>query len=163
VRRVLVVAGALLLVLAVVQQLALRDLRRLEGAYIAGREPTACATQALAPGAFSPDQSHLTDTVLALVTKADEQTHELRSRYRRTDHVHVPQLTASDEGIRRALDAQVRLYDAMVGDPAHSEPKLRTLGLANANAEHRLAEARRVLLVGATHDWKRRFICDTPI
>lgn len=161
-RAPLLVLVAGVVVLLVVQQLALRDLRRLEAAYIGAREPTACATQALTPGAFSTDQSHLTETVLRLVTTASDQSQALRRRYHETDHVRMPllQLQDSERAIGNALDAQISLYEAMVGDPQHSEPKLRTLGLANTEAERRLRRARRVLLVGEAPEWKRRFICD---
>ena len=161
-RRVVLVAVGMLAVLFGLQQLALGDLRRLESAYIEAREPTACATAALKPMAFSPDQSKMPETVLRLVTEASEESLRVERRFRRRDHVRlpIPALRQSERAIGEALVAQVSLYDAMVHEPAASEPKLRTLGLANTAAERRLARARRMLLASETTDWKRRFVCD---
>jgi len=161
-RTALVVLAGVAIGLITLQQLALRDLRRLEAAYIAGRQPTACATQALAPGAFSTDQSRLPQTVFALVTHARAETVLLQRRYAAKDHVGVPlpSLRSADRSIGRALNAQVALYDAMVDDPTHSEPKLHVLGLANTAAEHRLARARGELMASQTMSWKRRFVCN---
>ena len=161
-RRAVVLASVTLIVLFVLQQLSLRDLRRLESAYIDAREPTACATQALKPMAFNPDPSRLSETVLALVEEAASESTRLEREFRSRDHVGLPlpALQRSEEAIGTALRAQVRLYDAMVHDPSASEPKLRTLGLANTDAERRLARARRLLLASESEAWKRRFICD---
>ena len=163
-RRALVLAGTLLVALVVVQQVALRDLRRLEEAYIEAREPTACATQALKPMAFSVDQSRLTETVLELVTEASQESVRLEREYRSADNVRLPLPAFGDaeRAIGEALRAQVSLYDAMVHDPDASEPRLRTLGLANTRVERRLATVRRQLLASETDAWKRRFICDHP-
>lgn len=162
VRRIVVFAVVSLVVLFVLQQLALADLRRLESAYIGAREPTACATQSLAPMAFNQDQSKLPETVLRLVTQASEESVRLERRFREGDHVRMPlpALRRSERAIGRALAAQVALYDAMVAEPDASEPKLRTLGLANTAAERQLAQARRLLLASETDAWKRRFVCD---
>ena len=155
--------GALFGVLVVLQQLALRDLRRVEALYIAGREPTACATQGLAEGAFSIDQSDLPDNVLALVREGAAGSRAVRDRAHAEDLVRLPLPALSDaqDAVRRALDDQVALYDAMIDDPAASDPKLRTLGLANTRAERRIRTARRWVLATETEEWKRRFICDT--
>jgi hypothetical protein len=164
-RTIAVVAVGLLVIVLVVQQLALHDLRRLESAYIAAREPTACATQGLLPGAFSEDQSELPETVLELVTGAYRETLELDRLYRRNDHVRVPlpALRRSEAAIGDALRAQVALYEAMVNDPEASEAKLHILGLANTRAERELGRARRQLLASETAAWNRRFICDHPV
>ena len=162
VRRAVVFAVVSLAALFALQQVALADLRRLESAYIGARQPTACATRALAPMAFSLDQSELPETVLRLVTDASEESVRLERRYRERDHVRipVPALQQSERAIGEALGAQVSLYDAMVREPSTSEPKLRTLGLANTAAERQLARARRILLAPETTAWKRRFICE---
>jgi hypothetical protein len=159
----LVAAAALFGVLLVFQQLALRDLRRVEALYIAGREPTACATQGLAPGAFSIDQSKLTENVLALVKQGAAGSRTVRDRAQREDLVRMPLPVLDDaqDAVRAALDEQVTLYDQMVDDPAASDPQLRTLGLANTRAERRIRTARRWVLATETEAWKRRFICDT--
>jgi hypothetical protein len=161
----LAIAGGVLVILFVVQQFALRDLRRLEAAYIAAREPTACATQGLLPTAFSEDQSELPETVLELVTGAFRETVRLDRRFHAEDHVRVPlpALRHSEVAIGDALRAQVALYDAMVNDPKASEAKLHALGLANTRAERLLGRARRLLLASETPAWKRRFICDHDI
>ena len=161
-RRGVVLALLMLAGLFAVQQVALGDLRRLESAYVAAREPTACATEALKPMAFSIDQSTMPDTVLRLVTEASQESARLEKRFRGRDHVRVPlpALRESERAIGEALRAQVSLYDAMVREPDASEPELRTLGLANTAAERRLARARRMLLATETTAWKRRFICD---
>ncbi|HUP85451.1 MAG TPA: hypothetical protein VM143_07270 [Acidimicrobiales bacterium] len=158
-------AAGVVVVAFVLQQVALRDLRRLEAAYIAAREPTACATQGLLPGAFSEDQSQLPETVLALVTRAYRETVQLDRRYHREDHVltPLPALQHAEAAIGEALRAQVALYDAMVNDPDSSEAKLHTLGLANTRAERQLGRARRRLLASETQDWRRRFVCDHEV
>jgi hypothetical protein len=160
---VLLGLGAVLLVLVVLQQVALKDLRRVEALYIAGREPTACATQGLAAGAFSTDQSDLPENVLTLVKQGREGSIAVRDRAEAEDLVRLPlpPLTSAQRAVREALGLQVRLYDAMVDEPAASEPKLRALGLANTRAERKLRTARRLLLVSETLEWRRRFICDT--
>jgi hypothetical protein len=165
VRIITAIAGGLLVVVFVLQQVALRDLRGLEAAYIAAREPTACATQGLLPSAFSEDQSELPETVLELVTGAYRQTVQLDRRYHDEDHVRVPlpALRRSEAAIGEALRAQVALYDAMVDDPKASEAKLHILGLANTRAERELGRSRRILLASPTAEWKRRFICDHEV
>ena len=162
-RALWVAIGAFLGVLLVLQQLALRDLRRVEALYIAGREPTACATQGLAEGAFSPDQSDLPENVLALVREGAAGSRTVRDRAYADDLVQLPLPALSDaqHAVRRALDDQVALYDAMIDDPASSDPKLRTLGLANTRAERKIRAARGWVLASETEAWKRRFICDT--
>src|SRR5687768_11823772 len=99
----------MLAVLLAVQQVALGDLRRLESAYVAARQPTACATAALKPMAFSTDQSAMPDTVLRLVTDASEESSRLERRFRERDHVRipVPALRDADRAIGDALRAQV--------------------------------------------------------
>jgi hypothetical protein len=160
-RIVLLLVLAVVAALVVVQQLGVRDLRRLERAYIATRETTACATQALTPGAFSTDQSKLTETVQRLVTQASVEVTATRDRYRHRRHaLPLPHLRSAEQAIADAMDAQVALYDAMVHDPAHSEDLLHALGRRNTTVEHRLAKARSLLAVGETPQWKRRFICD---
>jgi hypothetical protein len=159
----LVTAASLLVPLLVVQQVALRDVRRIEGLYIAGREPTACATQGLAAGAFSTDQSHLSEDVLELVKQGAAGSREVRARAMADDLVRIPfpAVDAAQDAVREALDDQVALYDAMVDAPATTDPKLRTLGLANTRAERRIRTARRWVLAGETEAWRRRFVCDT--
>jgi hypothetical protein len=160
---VLVIAASVLVPPLAVQQIALRDVRRIEALYIAGREPTACATQGLAAGAFSTDQSHLSDNVLALVQQgaAGSRTGRARARAENLVRIPLPALDAAQGAVREALDDQVALYDAMVNAPATTDPKLRTLGLANTRAEKRIRTARRWVFAGETEAWKRRFICDT--
>jgi hypothetical protein len=155
-------AGVSFVVLVAVQQLALADLRRVEALYIAGREPTACATQGLAAGAFSIDQSKLPETTLALVRQGATGSRAVRDRARRRDLVRIPlpALSSAQAAVREALDDQVALYDAMIDEPARSDAKLRTLGLANTRAERRIRTARRWVLATETEDWRRRFICD---
>ena len=159
----MVATSVVFAVLLVVQQLALKDLRRIESLYIAGREPTACATQGLAPGAFSTDQSHLSENVLRLVRQGADGSRAVQARARAHDLVRLPlpALEDAQDAVRQALDDQVVLYDAMIDDPAATDPKLRTLGLANTRAERRIRTARRWVLATETEDWKRRFICDT--
>jgi hypothetical protein len=160
---VVTAVAAVFVMLIVLQQLALRDVRRVEALYIAGREPTACATQGLAEGAFSIDQSELPANVLALVRQGAAGSREVRDRAATRDVVRIPLPAIADaqDAVREALDDQVVLYDAMIDEPAASEPKLRTLGLANTRAERRIRTARRWVLAGETEAWKRRFICDT--
>jgi hypothetical protein len=164
-RRILLVALAVLVAagLLVVRHRAVHDLRTIEHAYLAAREPTACATAALAPSAFTPDLDELPSTVLRLVTEARDDSRVLREDYRRErSHVWVwlPALRRADRALGRALDAQVALYDEMISDPQGSDPELRALGLANTELEHQLAIVRRQLLSGEAADWKRRFVCD---
>ena len=155
---------ALVVALAIGRQLGVRDLRRLEASYIATRKPTACATQALTPGAFSTDQSKLTETVKRLVTQALNEATAVRDQYRHHRRVlPMPYLRASEHDIGQAMDAQVALYDAMVHDPTHTEDLLHNLGRANTRAEHRLARVRYVFAVDETDAWKRRFVCDHSI
>ena len=162
-RALVVASSVVVVVLVVLQQVALKDLRRIEALYIAGREPTACATQGLAPGAFATDQSHLSEDVLQLVRQGSDGSRAVRARADAHDLVRIPlpALHDAQDAVREALDDQVVLYDAMVDDPASSDPKLRTLGLANTRAERRIRTARRWVLATETEDWKRRFICDT--
>jgi hypothetical protein len=161
---VLVVVVAISAVLVVVQQLALRDLRRLEASYISTRKPTACATQALAPGAFSTDQSHLTQNVERIVRQALVEVTAVRERYRHHPNpLGLPQLRSADRAIADAMDAEVALYTAMVSDPTHTEGLLHALGRANTRAEQRLGSIRNLLAAGDTPAWKRRFICDHSV
>src|SRR5438128_2740035 len=137
---------ALLVGLLLLRHLGERDVRRLEAAYLATRQPTACATQALTPGAFSTDQSQLTQTVARLVVQALNQATAVREQYRHHRRVlPLPYMRASERDIAKAMDAEVTLYDAMVRDQTHTDDLLHRLGRANTRAEHHLARVRDVL------------------
>jgi hypothetical protein len=162
-RVVLAVAGPIVLVLLVAQQLALRDLRELEASYIAAREPTACATQELVPFAFGNDDVDIDELDLALVELIEEAADEVRTQRRRFERARTlpfPPLRSARSALGNAYAAQGRLYEAMLADPQGSEPELRRLGRANARTERRMATARRWLVVDPPAEWNRRFVCD---
>ncbi len=163
-RKVILIVVVALLLLLGLQQLALRDLRRLERDYIAAREPTACATQALIPYAFRSEgvsDQELDDTIAELVEEAGAEVAEVRARFRARGNVlPFPPLRAARRALGEALDAQEDLYEAMINRPEDSNEELRVSGRANNRTERRLATVRRFLLVDPHSDWDQRFVCD---
>ena len=157
-----VVAG-LLVGLAAGQRVALRDLRRLEAVYVAGREATACATQSLLPFAFGDiDLDELDAELERLVVEAGVETDRVRDRLDGRAVVPYPPLRSARRALARALDDQAALYEAMLIEPAGSEDELRALGRSNREVERRLSRVRRTLLVGEPSGWDRRYVCDEP-
>ena len=153
----------LLVGVAVGHRAAVRDLRRLEGDYLAAREPTACATQGLLPFAFGRIDLDEFDAALEeLVVDAGRESDELRRRFGRRHVGPFPPVRDARDALADALRAQTALYEAMITTPADSEDELRELGRRNAVVERRLARARSALLVGRPTGWDRRFQCDDP-
>jgi hypothetical protein len=150
---------ALLLVAGVVAADRPR-LRAAEAAYLDGRSLTACATARLRPFAESGrDLDELPgalDEIIADARQEAAQVHVTAGDLRRGI---LPATDRAVAAVRRAIDAQVALYDAMADDPTGSDDELRTLGVANNRAEARLDDARGWLAAGAPDGWDRRFTC----
>ena len=160
----MIVAAIVFVVLFVLQRFALRDLRRLENDYIAAREPTACATQNLLPFAFpgeAPKRGERDAAVAKLVNEAAREVRTVRVKFVARGSVFpFPPLRSAHAAVRKSMDKQVVLYEAMVADPDHSDDELRASGLANTSAERKLNTVRGWLFVGSGKDWRRRFVCD---
>lgn len=156
------IAALLLLIGVIVQQLSVGQVRAIEQSYVHGRQVTACATEQLSPFASGRSLDELPDTLEELVVDAHAETTGVRAELRqRTGGLRIPPVAAATDAVRDALDAEVRLYAALVDDPTGSEDELTELGRANARAERRLATARRWLLIEPGEGWNDRFRCRT--
>lgn len=151
-----------LLIFGGFQQAALGDFRQLERDYIASRQVTACANQALIPLAFG-DMDDL-DTVLeTIVTGSAVEIALVSERF--ADHGRpspFPRLGRAHRAVGRAIDEQVELYRAMVDDPENSADELDRFTERYQQAERAIAGARSVLFVGQGEGWARRGVCRAP-
>ena len=154
-------AAALLVVvgIAVGHQAALRDLRRLENAYLSSRKVTACTIARLDPYASEEELARLDETLDQLIADGTVGAEEVRDAFANVEVSPVPQARRAHEEVGRSLEAQVRLYRAMATEPQGTRPQLETLGRANNRAERALADLRSILFVGAAEGWSRRFDC----
>lgn len=152
--------GLTALLVAVVQQVSVGQLRTVEQSYVHGRQVTACATQQLSPFASGRSLEDLPDTLEELVSAAHSDAIDVQAELRgRTGGPQIPPVAAAADAVQAAVDAEVQLYAALVGDPEGSEDELVALGRANARAERRLATARRWLLIDPGEGWNDRFRC----
>lgn len=157
---VVAIVVALLVPLALVRQHEVREVRQLERAYIASRQPTACNTARLAAGAFTITGDQVDGVVTQLIRDALVDATKERARYRahRVRNV-LPSLRRADEQLLVTMDAQVRLYDQLLRDPAGADRWILVIGTANNRVERHLAKARNQMLTSASDDWKKRFTC----
>lgn len=158
-------AVALAALLAAGHRMALGDLRHIEADYVASREPTACAIQALTPLALGPESTaRQTDRkLLEVVTQADREVRAVRRRFDAGGDVFpYPPVRDARKALGAALDAQERLYDVMVRDPERGNEEYVRFAAINGRAEARISSARRSLAVAAGSGWSRRFVCDQP-
>lgn len=135
-------------------------LRAAEDAYLDGRALTACATARLRP--FAEEGRDLDELPAALDEIITDARREAAALGEAADDLAgglLPATNRAVDAVRRAIDAQVALYEAMGDDPTGSEDELRTLGGANTQAEARLDAARGWLLASESGGWDRRFTC----
>jgi hypothetical protein len=135
-------------------------LRAAEATYLEGRALTACATVRLRPFAESDrDLDELPSALDEIIADARREAMTLGAA---ADDLRGGLLPATDRAVtavRRAIAAEVILYEAMGDDPTGSEDELRALGEANNRAERRLDDARGWLVAGEPDGWARRFTC----
>lgn len=157
------IALAVVIVLLLVAGVTAADrprLRAAEDAYLEGRSLTACATVRLRPFAESGrDLDELPAALDEIITDARREAATVRATAGDLRGGILPATDRAVAAVRRAMDAQVALYDAMADDPTGSDDELRTLGAANNRAEARLDDARGWLVAGAPDGWDRRFTC----
>ena len=151
------VVGAI--AVAVVHRMALYDLRSVERSYVEGRQVTACATASLAPFADQRrEMDELPGAVEAAVLDARDRLVAVRAALP-DNGSGLFGVRGAREAVASALTAELALYEVMAADPATSDDELLALGQANAEAERKLAAARRALRVSAGRGWSARFRC----
>ena len=153
------VALVVVVALGVVHQAALRDLRRLEGSYVASRKVTACTIARLDPYASEEELARLDETLDRLIADGTVKAVAVRDEFSRLEVSPVPHSRRARRALERSLDAQVRLYQAMASDPQRTRPQLEALGRANNRAERAFKDLRSVLFVAAPDGWSQRFDC----
>ena len=159
-RSLLITSGVVFLVLLVIQQLALKDLRRLEADFMEARQPTACGQSQLTPFAFDVENEDFEPTLDRIVVEGRDEVAAIRDRFKKRSLVlPIPQVTAAHKAVDKSMDAQFALYVAMVDDPQNSTDEMTRSGLANHDAEKKLQRLRNVLAVQAAEGWDRRFQC----
>jgi hypothetical protein len=155
-----IVAAIVVVSLLGAHRVALTQLRGAEDDYMAGRALTACASRQLRP--FAEEQrslDELPDALLEIITDARDEARQVLASADDETFVPYPRVGSATAAVRRALEAQVRLYEAMVDDPTNTDDELELLGAANRGAEAQLEGARRLLFVGQPEGWSDRNRC----
>lgn len=155
------VAVVVLVALIAVRQAALGDLRAVEDGYVAGRKATACTIARLDPDASEEELERLEETLAGLVADAAAETRVVRDRFDAVDVGPFPRAGSARAAVRRALDAQVRLYAAMQAneEDATVDDLVAGLGRRNRDAETAIRRFRTLLFAPEPTGWDDRLNC----